>query len=118
MIRPLRLAGIPCAVVAASGDAAGYSAGVQRLFDRDWSGRQEEHDGLLADRLEAWALTQPVPPVLFHSSDQPMLFVSRFRDRLARGFRFVVPERVLVEALADRLQFAAPAARLGLPVPA
>jgi predicted ATP-grasp superfamily ATP-dependent carboligase len=47
-----------------------------------------------------------------------MLFVSRFRDRLARGFRFVVPERVLVEALADRLQFAAPAARLGLPVPA
>ncbi|HEY2206717.1 MAG TPA: hypothetical protein VGH99_19820 [Pseudonocardia sp.] len=118
VVRALQLAGIPTVVVAPPTDASRYSHWSRRLFDWDWTQPLEAHDTALADRLVDWAVTQPEPPVLFCCSDQPMIFVSRYRDRLAAGFRFVIPGDGLVEALADKAQFAELADRLGLPVPA
>src|SRR3954469_16509942 len=46
-----------------------------------------------------------------------MVFVSRHRDRLADGFRFVVPDADLVAAMEDKARFARLAAAHGLPVP-
>lgn len=117
VIRPLQLAGIRCAVVAARGDPASFAARARPLFAWDWTRPQRVHDGALANRLLAWAWTQPEAPALFYSCDQALLFVSRHRDQLERGFRFALPEADLVEALADKARFAALADRVGLPVP-
>src|SRR5439155_580304 len=46
-----------------------------------------------------------------------LLLVSRFRDRMARAFRFVAADADLVEALVDKARFQELAARLDLPVP-
>jgi D-aspartate ligase len=117
VVRPLRLAGIHCAVVAAEHDPVRRAAGTSTVFTWDWTREQSAHDAALAERLVAWALTQPVAPVLFASSDQPMLFLSRFRHVLERGFRLRLADADLVEALADKARFAQLAERTGLPVP-
>jgi predicted ATP-grasp superfamily ATP-dependent carboligase len=118
VVRSLQIAGLPCAVVTTPGDATKYSSGIDSVFHWDWSQPLEAHDEALADRLVAWAHTQPEPPVLFYSSDQALLFVSRQRDRLAHGFRFAIPDAELVEAMADKGLFSTLAERLALPVPA
>jgi predicted ATP-grasp superfamily ATP-dependent carboligase len=78
----------------------------------------EMHDGALADRFVRHARGLGTPPVLFYGSDEPMVFVSRFRRELGEAFRFVIPDRELVEALVDKARFSVLAAELGLPVPA
>ncbi|HEY2207623.1 MAG TPA: hypothetical protein VGH99_24485 [Pseudonocardia sp.] len=118
VIRSLQLAGIPTAVVAPASDAAKYSAWAHTVFHWDWTQPLEAHDEVLADRLLAWALGQPEAPVIFSSSDQALIFVSRHRERLARGFRFVIPDEELVEAMADKALFSDLAERQALPVPA
>jgi predicted ATP-grasp superfamily ATP-dependent carboligase len=118
VVRSLQLAGIPTAVVAPSSDASKYSSWATSVFHWDWSQPLDAHNEALADRLVGWALSQPEAPVLFYSSDQALLFVSRHRDRLARGFRFAVPEVDLVEAMTDKGLFSELADRLSLPVPA
>jgi predicted ATP-grasp superfamily ATP-dependent carboligase len=70
------------------------------------------------ERLLKFAETQPEKPVLFYEEDRDLLLVSRHRDRLARGFRFTVPDAELVEDLVDKSRFQALAEREGLPVPA
>lgn len=117
VIRALRLAGIRCAVVTAGTDPAAHAARTRLLFDWDWTQSEQTHDERLVNRLLAWAWTQPEAPALFYSSDQALLFVSRYRRDLERGFRFVAPDAELVEALADKARFAALANRLGLSVP-
>lgn len=118
VIRSLQLAGIPTAVVSTPSDPSKHSAYAQSVFTWDWSQELDAHDEALADRLVAWALTQPHAPVIFYSSDQALIFVSRHRERLARGFRFAIPDADLVEAMADKGLFSALAERLSLPVPA
>lgn len=117
LVRPLALAGIPCGVVAPPGDGAQFSRYATRVFDWDWTKPLERHDEKLADRLVRYGQSQPEPPVLLYCSDEPMLFVSRFRDNLAQAFRFVVPDRSLVETLADKARFLSLATELSLPVP-
>jgi D-aspartate ligase len=118
VVRPLQMAGIPCAVVVPPNDAARYSTFAKSIFHWDWTQPLEAHDEALADRLVTWALSQPEAPVLFYCSDQPLIFVSRYRERLALGFRFVIPDTDLVEAMVDKGQFSVLADRLSLPVPA
>jgi predicted ATP-grasp superfamily ATP-dependent carboligase len=72
----------------------------------------------LVDALIALGETQREPPVLFYEEDAQLLLVSRFRDRLARAFRFVIADAGLVEDLLDKARFQALAERHGLPVPA
>lgn len=114
LIRPLGIAGIRCAAVAEPGSATFHSRFVKAAIPcRDfWT----EADGLL-DGLMRFGASQPLAPVLFYEQDSQLVFVSKHRDLLARVFRFVAPDRSLVENLVDKGRFQALAERLRLPVP-
>ena len=70
-----------------------------------------------AAALIAWGSEQRAAPVVFYQGDHDLLALSRARSRLAPHLRCVLPPAGLVEALADKLRFAALAERLRLPVP-
>ncbi len=115
LLRPLALAGIPCAVVSRPGGPALYSRYAQsRLVWDDYTDSAES----LVDALVRFGEAQPEPPVLFYEEDGQILLVSRFRERLARAFRFVVADATLIEDLLDKARFQQLAERHGLPVPA
>jgi D-aspartate ligase len=117
VVRSLAMKGIPVGVVTPTGDPARWSRYARNVMTWNWMLPVERHDEALADRLVAFGRRQPVPPVLMYCSDQSMVFVSRHRERLAEGFRFVVPEAGLVEAMEDKARFTAVAASRSLPVP-
>jgi predicted ATP-grasp superfamily ATP-dependent carboligase len=116
LVRPLGEAGVP--VVAVVDDPR---AGVRRS-------RHVRQTVVVPDLVTApeavvlelvrYGAAQPTPPVLFYEGDHDLMIASRWREALARHFRFVIPDARLVEDLVDKLRFAALAERLGLPVPA
>jgi D-aspartate ligase len=113
-LRPLALAGIPCAVVSRAGVPSLYSRCAQsRLVWDDYTNSAE----ILVDSLVGYGKAQPEPPVLFYEEDSQVLLVSRFRERLARAFRFVVADATRIEDLLDKARFQELAQRHGLPVP-
>jgi len=115
LLRPLVIAGIPCAVVTRPGISSLYSRYAQsRMVWKDYSTNAEG----LADALLRFGKAQSQPPVLFYEEDGQVLLVSRFRERLAEAFRFVVADATLVEDLLDKGRFQLLAERHGLPVPA
>jgi D-aspartate ligase len=114
LLRPLGIAGIPCAVVAQRGDAVRFSRFARAAVE--WSDAWDR-PAELVEALVAFAAAQPERPVLFYEQDRELLMISRERERLARHFRFVVAERELVEDLVDKGRFQALARRLALPVP-
>jgi predicted ATP-grasp superfamily ATP-dependent carboligase len=67
--------------------------------------------------LIGWGSGQREAPVLFYQGDHDLLALSRGRRRLAPHLRCVLPSAELVEALSDKLRFAALAERERLPVP-
>jgi D-aspartate ligase len=71
-----------------------------------------EHLERLATRLDGRAA------VLLPCSDASVLAISRWRDRLAGAYRFVLPEHDTVEMLMDKVRFAEYATAAGLPIPA
>jgi predicted ATP-grasp superfamily ATP-dependent carboligase len=72
--------------------------------------------GALADLVDLGRL-HPGRPVLFYGDDAMLLLVSRHREELARRYRFLLPPAPLVEALVDKMRFAALGRELSLPVP-
>jgi CelD/BcsL family acetyltransferase involved in cellulose biosynthesis/predicted ATP-grasp superfamily ATP-dependent carboligase len=115
LLRPLALAGIPCAVVTRPGVPSLYSRAAKVTLQ--WEDFAPD-DATLVDALVALGEAQREPPVLFYEEDAQLLLVSRFRERLARAFRFVIADAGLVEDLLDKARFQALAERHGLPVPA
>ena len=115
LVRPLGLAGIPCAVVADSDSQAFYSRFTRTAVR--WRGDFWEGTDRLLDDLVRFGAAQAERPILFYQQDSQLLFVSRNRERLAEAFRFVVPDSTLVETLVDKERFQALAEREGLPVP-
>ena len=113
-VRPLALAGVRSAVVAHPGDPARYSRFVDKVID--WIDPWSEPERLV-DRLLDFASKQLERPVLYYDGDWDLLLVSRYRETLSEGFRFVVPEANLVEDLVEKDRFQALAERLDLPVP-
>ncbi len=114
LVRPLALAGIRCAAVAQPGAPALYSRYAQaRLRCDDFSTNMEG----TVESLVRFGQAQPKPPILFYEEDAQLLLVSRFRDRLAQAFRFVVADTCMVEDLVDKARFQELAERHGLPVP-
>ena len=114
LVRPLGLAGIPCAVVTPPGGPSVYSRFTRTvLYWEDFSAAEE-----LAEALVRFGAEQPEPPVLFYVDSSQLLLVSRYRERLAKAFRFVIADSALVEDLVDKSRFQALAERLHLPVPA
>jgi predicted ATP-grasp superfamily ATP-dependent carboligase len=115
LLRPVVLAGIPCAVMTRPGVPSLYSRFTQtRLPWNDFSSNAED----LVDTLVRFGKAQPERPVLFYEEDAQLLVVSRFRERLAQTFRFVIAQAALVEDLLDKARFQALAERHRLPVPA
>ena len=73
----------------------------------------------LIERLERLATRlDGRPAVLLPCSDGAVLAISRWRDRLADAYRFVLPEHDVVEMLMDKVRFAEYATAAGLPIPA
>src|SRR6187401_218960 len=101
-VRPLALAGIRSAVVAHPGDPARYSRFVDTVID--WIDPWTEPTKLV-DRLLEYAGTQEERPVLYYDGDWDLLLVSRYREALAEGFRFVVADPELVEDLVEKQRF-------------
>ena len=115
LLRPLALASIPCAVVSRPGVPSLYSRYAQSRLA--WSDYSKNADALV-DTLISFGKSQAEPPVLFYEEDAQVLLVSRFRERLAEAFRFVIADATLIEDMLDKARFQALAERHGLPVPA
>jgi D-aspartate ligase len=114
LLRPVVLAGIPCAVVTRPGVPSLYSRyALSRLV---WDDCSRNTEGL-ADALVRFGQAQSERPVLFYEEDAQVLFVSRHRERLAQAFRFVIADPQLVEDLLDKGRFQQLAERFKLPVP-
>lgn len=114
LVRALGLARIPSTVLAPPGAPVRYSRHTRAVFP--WHNAWENPEQLV-DALVRFGQAQPEPPVLFYQEDRTLLLVSRHRERLREGFRFVVPDAELVEQLVDKSRFQQLAARLDLPVP-
>ncbi|MGA9322528.1 MAG: GNAT family N-acetyltransferase [Xanthobacteraceae bacterium] len=114
LLRPLALANIPCAVVSRPGVPTLYSRYAQSRLA--WDDYEVDTDRLV-DSLVRFGSAQPEPPVLFYEEDGQVLLVSRYRERLAQAFRFVVADATLLENLLDKSRFQALAERHSLPVP-
>ncbi len=114
LVRPLGLAGIPCAVVGRPDFPPRFSRFTCTALDlSDTWERAEE----LVETLFRFGTAQAEPPVLFYEHDGYLLLVSRYRERLGQAFRFVVADPVLVEDLVDKGRFQVLAEQLALPVP-
>lgn len=113
LLRPLAMAGIPCAVAAESGVPSLYSRFT--LASRIWDAAGVTEPQL--DTLSDFGRSLGDRPVLFFERDEQILFVSRHRERLAQAFRFVAADAPLVEDLLDKGRFADLAQTHGLPVP-
>ena len=114
LVRPLGLAGIDCAVVAKPQARARYSRFVRAVIE--WADPWPDPEALIC-RLTSFGASQHERPVLYYGTDWDLLMVSRHRERLAKTFRFVIPDADLVETLVDKDRFAALAGELRLPVP-
>ncbi len=114
LVRPLGLAGIGCAVVAPPGGPPLYSRFTKASIC--WGDPQDGLEGLL-DALLTFGASQPERPVLYYIEDDELLFVSRHREKLAKVFRFVIADPLLVEDLVDKARFQVLAELLRLPVP-
>ncbi|MEX0666251.1 MAG: ATP-grasp domain-containing protein [Acidimicrobiia bacterium] len=115
LVRPLFLAGIRGAVVTQRWKPPRFSR--FRRDAIDWVIDPWSEQELLVERLSAWAGRQKLPPVLFYQGDPELLMISRHRERLQEGFRFVVPSADLVEVLIDKARLGAVARTHDLPVP-
>lgn len=116
LLRALGLAHLPCAVVAEPGSPLRYSRFTRIAID--WDEEIMADSEALVDRLIRFAAGQAEPPVLFYENSDHLLLLSRYRERLATAFRFVIAGPALVEDLVDKLRFQVLAERLHLPVPA
>lgn len=114
LVRALGLAGIRSVVVSPPGDFTRYSRFTRGSIDRVDA---QQHPTELVERLLAWSRGQPEKPVLYYNGDWDLLAVSRFREQLTTGFRFVVPDETLVEDLVDKTRFQRLAEEHDLPVP-
>ncbi len=115
LVRALGLARVSSTVLAPPQAPARYSRHTRAVFP--WHNAWERPEELV-DLLVRFGQAQPEPPVLYYQEDRTLLLVSRYRDKLREGFRFVVPDAELVEQLVDKARFQELAARLNLPVPA
>ena len=109
LIRALGLGGIDSVVVASPGDTARYSRHVRAAIEADGPARLDallDYAGSSSDRTP-----------LFYDSDDSLLLISRARERLGEGYRFVIPPTSMVDDLLDKARFQALADRLDLPVP-
>lgn len=115
MVRCFAGSGIPTVVVCVDPQDVTFASrycGQRRIVSSPLAHPQQAADDLVALGKE---FTEP--PVLYYADDAMLPVVSRYRDRLAEYYRFLLPEPQLLEDLAGKLRFAGLAQRLNLPVP-
>jgi predicted ATP-grasp superfamily ATP-dependent carboligase len=115
MLRCFAGTGVPTVVVSRDPDAPVFFSrhcGQRRLI----ADHHADPAGALAD-LDALGALYPGRPVLYYGDDAMLLLVSRHRAQLSARFRFSLPDAALIEALVDKVRFAALARDLALPVP-
>lgn len=114
LLRPLGLAGVPCAILSRPGSMPRYSRyTTDTLYWHDpW-----RHPEKVVETLERFGSKQIDKPVLFYEFDSYLRIISRYRERLAKVFRFIIPDPELVEDLTDKHRFQILAQRNALPVP-
>jgi D-aspartate ligase len=84
----------------------------------DWLEDPDSGEDALVQTLLEYAARSVQPLVLYHQTDDALLFTSRRRNELAEGgIRFVVAEADLVEQLVNKAAFQDLASRLDLPTP-
>lgn len=115
LVRALGIARIPSSVLAPPAAPVRYSRHTRYVFP--WHNAWDNPEQLV-EELVRFGQAQPEPPVLFYQEDRTLLLVSRYREQLREGFRFVIPDANLVEQLVDKALFQKLAARVDLPVPA
>ena len=117
VVAALGRTGIRCAVPVRRGgsDRTKWSRHVVDTIDM--GNAHDEADAVYVERLLAWAHRQTTRPVLYYVTDPGLVMVSRHRDTLRAGLRFVVSDADLVEDLTDKARFAQLCARVGLPAP-
>ena len=109
---PLHAAGASVVIVGPRSNPARFSRFVHSFVEDPRSDEDARVAALLARAAELKG-----PAALFYQFDGGLLFVSRRRDELAKGLRFVVPSAELVESLVDKAAFQQLASNLDLPVP-
>jgi D-aspartate ligase len=114
LVRALGLARVGAHVLAPRGAPVRYSRHTRSVLP--WHNAWERPEQLV-EALVQFGQAQPEPPVLFYQEDRTLLLVSRFRDQLREGFRFVVPDAEHVEQMVDKSRFQQLAQKLELPVP-
>src|SRR3954467_14267589 len=114
LIRALGLAGSRCAVASRARSPMAHSKFVAERIE--WADNWGDPERLEANLIEYAPRPSERPP-LFYQHDGDLAFVSRHREALREGFRFVVADADLVEDLIDKTRFAGIAERVGLPVP-
>jgi predicted ATP-grasp superfamily ATP-dependent carboligase len=115
LVRALGRDGIPVAVATSAPDSRMTRSRYCRAVVRTPSWVDDPEAALAT--LVGWGSEQREAPVLFYQGDHDLLALSRGRSRLAPHLRCVLPSAELVEALSDKLRFAALAERERLPVP-
>lgn len=115
MVRALGIRGIPVALATADrSDKSTRSRYCRDVIDiPGWHLDPER----TVSSLTEWAGQHASPPVLFYQTDMDVLWISRFRDRLASHFRFVLPDAEMVEDLVDKARFYDRAIECGIPIP-
>jgi D-aspartate ligase len=114
LVRPLRMAGIPCAIAAPPQGAAAATRLARHL---GWADPWRDPEGLL-ELLLRGGRAAAERPVLFYQLDAYATFISEHREQLSEVFRFVMCEPETLGACLDKTRFANLAQELGLPVPA
>ena len=102
LLKPVAMAGIPCAVMTRPGVPSLYSRHARTRLP--WEDFSKDPEALL-ETLLRFGKAQNARPVLFYEEDAQPLFVSRHRERLKEAFRFVVADATLVEDLSTRRGF-------------
>lgn len=109
----LYAAGVPVTVVCRRSNALRLSR-----YTDDWLADPDSGEDALVQTLLEYAARSAQPLVLYHQTDDALLFTSRRRKELAAGgIRFVVAEADLVEQLVNKASFQDLARRLDLPTP-
>lgn len=115
MVRALGKSGIPVAVATVEtsrkSTRSRYCGAVIEI-----PGWQQDPVGTVT-ALTRWAEHHDSRPVLFYQTDLDVVWVSRFRDKLAERFRFVLPPSELVEDLVDKSKFYERAVTWHIPIP-
>lgn len=115
LVRSLGRAGVPVALARESGSVFERASRYCRTFLRLPNLDQNPEDAV--SRLEEFGITQSSRPVVFLNGEADVLLFSRYRERLNKYFRILLPDGALLERLVDKSSFATLSEELNLPTP-